>query len=171
MSYEIKFGYITGYNLVFAAYQPDGSGRGIEQQPLIELREGYYAATPVTDLEAGDEIIACVLEDLYWEDERLYYLTEEYLYWEGDRLYWEDEWLVDYDDLINEPLTSVGAVVGANEYTIDAGYFDSIQDDIDDIITEARTVNNVYDETGMSTEDLQRLINAEAVGYVKRRMV
>jgi hypothetical protein len=170
MSYEVKMGYISGFNLVFSAYQPDGNGRGIEQQPLPELRTGYYGATPLTDLVAGDEVIACLLEFVYWENAQLYILTDDYVYYEDARVAYEEVWVTTSDIQINDPVTSVGAVVGANEYAVAADYFTSIQDDINDIITDERTVNNIYDETGVTSKGQPRQLIVSTVGYVKTEM-
>jgi hypothetical protein len=97
MAFEVKFGYISGFNLAFSCYQPDGTGRGIAQQPLPELNKGYYGGTPLTELVAGDKVIANALDNVIWESARVYVLTERsYVYWQGGRVYYEGNWVADY---------------------------------------------------------------------------
>lgn len=148
--YEVKFGYISGFSLVFAAFQPCGEGRGIEQQSLTERRPtGYYFGSPLTDLVIGDEVLAYILESLTWESDPLYILTQDYLYWEGDRLYWEGEWLFSTDDIISELLTWVGDPIGAGEYDESTSFY--LNDDgtskLDTIIESFTRSNNIYEET------------------------
>jgi len=171
MVYPVKFGFPSGRKLVFTAYQPDGSGRGIEQQPLVELREGYYAANPTTDLEAGDEAIAYLLEDLYWEDEPVYVLTEPYLYYEQERVFYEDQWVIDYDSTINDIVTSLGTVVGAVEYNVSAEDFFSIIEDIETLIQGQQRTYESVDETGLTAEGVPRQVADTGIGYVKTEML
>jgi hypothetical protein len=167
-------GYISGYNLVFAAYQPNGSGRGIEQQPLPELAEGYYGATPTIDLVAGDEVIAYVLETVTWEDETVYVLDYDSVFWEGDKVHYEGAWVTDYDTTINDIVTSVGAVIGANEYLYEADYFDLLRNIIDGITIAENKVINVYtvsDTGGGAVAQAQRarVLESADIGYFKRK--
>lgn len=174
MAYEVKMGYISGFNLVFTAYQPDGSARGAIEQPLPELAPGYYGGTPLTDLVAGDEVIAYILENVYWENDQVYVLTYGSLYWEGDRVFYEyeEDWVFSYDtaDIVYEAVTSVGAVVGANEYTIDAADFTNIVNNIEIIITDGRTTWQDIDQTGYTSQGEPRQITTPTTGYTKTEM-
>lgn len=149
--YEVKFAYVSGCSFVFTAFQPSGAGRGIANQPLPEIRPtGFYTATPITDLDIGDVVLVYNLETLYWEDDPLYILTEDFLYYEGERLYWEGEWLMWPDDTINDVLTWVGDPIGAGEYDspIDfAADLTELEEDVDTIIERLSRVNSVYDES------------------------
>jgi hypothetical protein len=160
--YEIKFGYVSGYSLIFAAFQPSGAGRGIANQPLPEIRPtGFYIATPITDLEVGDVVLVYNLETLYWEDDPLYIETEDFLTYEGERLHWEGEWLMWPDDTISDVLTWVGDPLGAGEYESPIDFaadltgleakVDVVDENVDLLIVEAQRVNNVYDETIVPT--------------------
>jgi hypothetical protein len=157
MDFTVKFGYVSGYSFVFSAFQPSGAGRGIEQQPLPEIRpKGYYVATPITDLVVGDMILVYVLENVLWENDPVYILTEDYLYWEGDRIYWEGEWLISTDDIISDTVTWIDNPVGSAEYysVIDFATdliiletkTDTANTNIDLLIIGQQTVNNVYTE-------------------------
>lgn len=176
MSNPVKFGYISGFNLVFSAYQEDGSGRGIQQQPLPELAEGYYGATPITDLVAGDEIIAYVLEDVYWEDDQVYVLTYDSIFWENDQISYEGAWVIDYDTTITDVVTSVGDVVGANEYSISASDFSSMIDDLETLIVGQNKVTNIYtaSETGggaAAQAQQVRELEETDIGYFRRKRI
>lgn len=144
----VKFGYLGGYNLVFAAFQTNGTGRGIEQQPLTEVRPtGYYQGIPSTDLESGDAVLVYISESVLWEDVPTYILTEEYIYYEGDRVHWEGEWVFSFDDLISESITWVGDPIGAGEYRIE-----TLESSIDGLTTQQGTVTNVYNEVTANGE-------------------
>ena len=138
----VKFGYLRGYNLVFAAFQPHSTGRGIEQQPLTEVRPtGYYQGEPLTDLESGDAVLVYVRESVLWEDVPTYILTEDFIYYEGEKVYYEGEFVFSFDDFISESVTWVGDPIGADEYRIEA-----IESAIDDLTEQQGTVTNVYNE-------------------------
>lgn len=155
MADEVKVGYASGYTLCFAAFQPNGTGRGIEQQPLPEIRPtGYYHGTPITSLEAGDVVLAYIQENLTWEDDPLTILDYQYLEWEGERLSYEGEWLrsytryvdgVSYEDTYGSDLTWVGNPVGVGEYTFAISNYTSIITNIESIVTGATSVNEVFD--------------------------
>lgn len=143
MSYEVKFGFPTGYSLVFSAFQPSGAGRGLEQQPLPEIpAKGYYVATPITDLVVGDMVLAYELEDVYWENDLVYVLTENSVYWEGKRVHYEGDWVIWPDDTVNEIVTSLGDVVGSGEYES----VTDISTTVTNIYNSQTDVHNVYDE-------------------------
>jgi hypothetical protein len=160
--FEVKFAYLTGYNLAFSAFQPSGDGRGIELQPLKERRPtGFYNATPITDLVAGDEVLVYNLDTLTWENDPLFTLTQDYLYWEGDRLYWGDDWLSDTDNLISDVLTYAGNPVGSGEFSsaIDITLI------LNDLLTGQTTVTYEFDSTGGGGQMQGRQISAGNLGY------
>ena len=139
----VKFGYLPGYSLVFAAFQPNNTGRGIEQQPLLEVRPtGYYQGEPLTDLVSGDAVLVYISESVLWEDVPTYILTEDFIYYEGEKVYYEGEFVFSFDDLISELVTWVGDPIGADEYRIE-----TLESAIDDLAEQQGTVTNVYDET------------------------
>jgi len=159
----VKFGYLRGYSLVFAAFQPNGTGRGIEQQPLTEVRPtGYYQATPLTDLESGDAVLVYVRESVLWEDAPVYISTESFVYYEGEKVHWEGKWVVSYDDLISASVTWVGDPIGADEYRIEA-----IESSIEDLVGQGGTVTNVYNEVTADREP-QVLTSLGNIGVIGR---
>jgi hypothetical protein len=172
VSHEIKFGYITGQNLCFSAYQPDGSGRGIEQQPLSELSEGYYSGSPITSLAAGDEIVAYNLETVTWESEPIYIFVYGFVYWDGDIVSYEENWIYSYEDtdIVYEIVTSLGDVVGANEYTVPASDYASIITDLEDLIVGQQTINVNIDESGLTETGQPRSLASALVGFVETNM-
>lgn len=147
MSYEVKFGFATGYNLVFAAFQPNRTGRGIENQPLYErMPTGFYTAEPATRLIDGDMVLVYDLETVYWEDERVTYLTYDYVFYEDEQVYYEGDWVMNLDTTYSDTVHWTGKVVGQGEFTFGSGEVSGLVDDVDDILTAQQTVNNVYDE-------------------------
>ena len=175
MACETKFGWLSGYSLVFAAFQPCGEGRGIEQQPLTERRPtGYYYGTPLTDLVAGDYVLVYVLEPVLYEGEPVSILTEDSVYYEGERVSYEGEWVINTDSTIGDPLTWVGDPVGEGEYSsaID------IWDILNQLIIGQNTVINVYPQPetggtgGLSGAQLLAHLHKledENIGYFKRK--
>jgi len=156
VSYKVKFGFPTGYNLVFSAFQPGGAGRGLEQQPLPEIQaKGYYVATPITSLVVGDMVLAYEIEDVYWEDDLVYILSDVSIYYEGDRVHWEGEWIFYSDEEASENVVCLGDVVGSGEYksvietsenlTEIETKVDVTDENIDLLIVEAQRVNDVWD--------------------------
>lgn len=172
--YEVKFAYQPGCNLVFSAFQPCGTGRGIEQQPLPEIRPtGYYVTTPITDLVAGDMVLVYELESVLWEDVPVYISTEDYIYYEDDKVHWEGEWLVSVDDSFSDIVTWCGDPIGSGEYSsaID------ISDDLVSLIAGQTMVTNVYpvSTTGEGTSGgavaRARQLDEQDVGYFKRKRI
>ncbi len=142
MSNEIKYGNRPGLNLVFTAFQPDGTGRGLPNQPMFETRNaGYYRATPITDLVSGDVVLVYNNETLTYEGEPLFCLTYDLMYYDGERLTYEGEWLENRDLEIDEIVTSVGYVIGSGEYN-------TVSADVAGLLVAGTSVTNVYDETG-----------------------
>jgi len=169
--YEVKIGYITGYNLVFTVFQPDGSGRGEPYQPLPELAEGYYGASPATDPVAGDEIIAYNAEFVTYEGEQVYILGYDYIYWENDIVNYEGE-LVFSGDETQLKVTSIGDVVGAQEYTVDVDFWGDFQDSIDSLtlVTGQGSSKQTIDETGLDEHGQPKQLSSSEVGYVPTYM-
>lgn len=153
MSYEVKFGFATGHSLVFSAFQPSGAGRGLEQQPLPEIRaKGYYVATPITSLVASDMVLAYELENVYWEDDLVYILSYENVFYEGARVYYEEDWVMDFDSTFLDEVTSTDDPIGVGEYgpdivstTINTD-LTTLQTAVDDLVVDQNKVLNVYDE-------------------------
>lgn len=174
MSYEVKFGYITGQSLVFTAYQPDGTGRGIPEQLLPELADGYYAGSPTTDLVAGDEVIAYAIDNVTYGGDIVYILTYGSVFWEGDRVFVDSEWVYSFDtvDIISEAVTSVGAVVGAQEYTAPSDWYDLLSASISTIsgsVGSIGAISNIND-SGLDANGNPRIINEGQIGYVEEFM-
>lgn len=141
--YEIKFGFATGYNLVSAAFQPNRTGRGIENQPLYErIPTGFYSAEPATDLVVGDTVLAYELETVYYEDDPVVVLTEETVLYEGEQVYWEGAMVFDFDSVSNNRVNWMGNVVGSGEYES----VTDISTTITNIYNSQTDVHNVYDE-------------------------
>lgn len=138
----VKFAYQSGYSLGFTAYHSDGTGRGIANQPLYEVRPtGYYSGLPITSLASGDVVLVYILETIYYENDVVFILTQNYVFYEGNRVYYEGEWVFDFDDLVDDIVTWVGSPIGSGEYMLDV-----IGDNVDDLIAGQSTVNNIYDE-------------------------
>lgn len=143
---NVKFGFATGFSLCFTAFQPDGSGRGLPQQPLTEvIPTGYYYATPLTSLEAGDVVLSYILDTVYWEDDSVTVLTAEYVFYEGEKVYYEEDWVFDFDSVSAELVTWVENPVGIGEYP--DIYHEDGSSKIDTIIAGMGRTLNVYDET------------------------
>lgn len=159
MPNEVKFSWRTGFRLAFTAYQPDGTGRGIPDQPLPELRDtGYYHATPLTALEENDVVQAHILHTVAWEDTDVIYVeVGAQVFWEDEQVFWEEDWVFDLDTSINETVTWKGRPVGAAEVTFDDGAIEELFDQGNrvlvvedtrqsvqpDIISESLTIENV----------------------------
>lgn len=161
MAYEVKFGFAPGYNLVFAAFQPNGTGRGMANQPLYEVvPTGYYRAEPATVLEDSDVVLAYNLETVYWEDDIVLYLTYENVFYEGEQIYYEGDWVRDLDTTSNDIVTWTGDVVGSGEYKPEVNIIEVTADltsietkvdvvdiNVDTLLVEAKRTNEEYDET------------------------
>jgi hypothetical protein len=154
MAFDIKFGYATGYDLVFTVFEPNGAQRGTSHQPLYEIPPtGYYRAESAEQLQDGDVVLVYNNEILYWEEDPLtYLLTYGYMLYDGEQLYWEGEPLYDYDETVTENLTWVGDTVGSGEYTIGAGDYTTIYNNTELMIDELQRVHSVYDETEPAKE-------------------
>jgi hypothetical protein len=147
MSYEVKFGFATGYNLVFTAFAEDGTGRGLAHQPLYEVHPtGYYRADSATSLVDGDVVLVYNNEAVYWEDVAVYCLTYAGVYWENDPVYWEGYEVLDYDSEIVDAVRCVGEVVGSGEYEFDTGEISSITESVADLVEGQSKVDVVFDE-------------------------
>lgn len=145
MSYEVKFGFAPGNNLVFTAFQPSGTGRGLAYQFMQEVfNHGYYRATPITALVVGDAVLVYKQEIVYYDDERVLVLAYENVFYENEYVWHDGEYVYDYDSESNQTVFWTEKPVGTGEYesTVD------ISDNIDEIIADQRTVYNVYDERG-----------------------
>ncbi len=142
---EIKFAWVSGYRLVFTAFAPDDTARGIIHQLLPEIyNTGYYRATPLTDLVVGDYVLVYRQENIYWEDELVVYLTPEHVFYEGEIVTYEGEYVFDFDSQLNERVYWIGNPIGAGEY-------DAVierQEDIDTIVENQSIVEIRFDETG-----------------------
>lgn len=149
MSYDAKFSWQSGRLLAFTAYQPSGAGRGIPDQPLLEVRDtGYYRAEPLTDFVDGDIVQVHELYTVTWEDAIVIYLNEEApVYWEGERVYYEGDWVADFDTTENALVTSKSEPVGSGEFTFASGDVSGLVDDVEQIVQDGNIVTNVYDET------------------------
>ena len=143
-NYGIKFGYVTGQKLCFSAYQPNGIGRGVEGQPLPELAKSYYGATPLTDLVAGDEVIAYVLDRVTYGGSPVVVLAPDGIYYEGARVRYGEQWVISNDSSSSQLVTIIGDVVGAQEWEHAANWFDLMDIDINDIIVNQNKVVNIY---------------------------
>jgi len=139
----IKMGFQSGWRVVFSAYQPDGTGRGVINQPLPEVfNSGYYRANPVTDLVVGDVVLVYQNDQVYWESGPVYVLTEDFVYYEGARVTYEENWVYDFGTLINDLVTSIGYTVGSAEYSdiID------ISSGINELVANQHKTPNVFNE-------------------------
>ncbi len=143
MPYECKFGFAPGYNLVFSAFQPSGTGRGLAYQFLQEvINHGYYRATPGTDLVVGDTVLVYEQEKVYWESALVYVLNDDYVFYDGEYVMHEGEYVRNYDAEVNER-------VFLNERTVGTGEYESVTDisaTITNIYNSQTDVHNVYDE-------------------------
>lgn len=147
MAERIKFGFAIGYNLVIAAFQPSGAGRGIEGQPLYErVPTGFYSAEPATELVDGDVVLAYELETVYWEDEIVVVLTAENVLYEGEQVYWEGAMVFDFDSVSTDRVTWTGNVVGSGEYTFGAGDASSLVTDVEDVLDAQQRVDTDIDD-------------------------
>lgn len=151
--YDVKFGFATGYNLVFAAFQPSGIGRGMANQPLYEVfPAGYYRCEPATQFVEGDMVLVYDLETITWEDAIVVYLDYDYVFYEGKQVYWEGDWVRDLDNSYNDVVYWTGDVVGSGEFTFRSGEVSSLVDDVDTLLEWRGTVNNSYDERTVGAE-------------------
>jgi len=141
--YEVKFGFQPGKNLVFTAFRPSGTGRGLAYQFLLEvLNHGYYRATPVTTLVVGDMVLVYEQENVYWESALVYILNDDYIFYNGAYVFHDGEYVRNYDAEVNEKVFSIEKVVGTGEYesAID------ITTSITNIVNNQTDVYNTYDE-------------------------
>lgn len=148
MDYEAKFTWHSGRVLAFTAYQPSGSGRGIPDQPLPEVRPvGYYRAKPLTDFVDGDIIQVHELVNVTWEDAEVIYLSEEVqVLWELERVFCDEDWVADLDNSVNDLVTSKSEPVGSGEFAFASGDVSGLVDDVEQLINDGNIVTNVYDE-------------------------
>lgn len=145
MDYEVKTTFLSGYNLVFTAYQPSGIGRGIPDTPLEEVKAtGYYRAKPTAELQEGDTVQVHRYERVHWENEDALILTEQHIVYEDEWVYYEDNWILDFDNTYNASVFWTGKPVGSGEFILPIGGMDEISDDLDSITASSGTVNNVY---------------------------
>lgn len=143
MSYEVKFGWIANKNLCFAAYQPNGTGRGVEQQPLPEVRDvGYYRATPAESLVISDIVLVYQFEDVTAGGDTVTALGYADVVSNGVRVHAGGDLVSDFNTIQRQVVTSVNNPVGSGEYDDLVGTSDSI----DDLTTGQTTVLNQYDE-------------------------
>lgn len=143
MSYEVKFGFQPGKNLVFTAFQPSGIGRGLAYQFLLEVvNHGYYRATPATTLVVGDMVLVYEQEKVYWESALVYVLNDDYIFYDGEYVLHEGEYVRNYDAEVNEKVFSIEKVVGTGEYES----VTDISSTITNIYNSQTDVHNVYDE-------------------------
>lgn len=143
MSYEVKFGFEPGNNLVFTAFQPNGTGRGLAHQFMLEVfNHGYYRATPITTLVVGDAVIVYKQEKVYYADELVVVLAYENVFYENEYVWHGTEYVYDYDTESNHTVFWTEKPVGVGEYesAID------ISSDIGDLVDDQTAVYNVYDE-------------------------
>lgn len=128
--------------MVFTAYQSEGAGRGIANQPLYEVRPtGYYWGVPITDLMSDDVVLIYISEIVYYENDVVFISTEDFIFYEGYRIHYEGEWVFSFDDLINEIVTWVGNPVGSGEYRLEI-----IETNVKNLVTGQGKVLNIYDE-------------------------
>lgn len=143
MSYEVKFGWIANKNLCFAAYQPNGTGRGVEQQPLPEVRDvGYYRATPAESLVISDVVLVYQFENVTAGSDTVTSLGYADVVSNGIRVHAGGDLVSDFNTIQRQVVTSVNNPVGSGEYDDLVGTSDSI----DDLTTGQTTVLNQYDE-------------------------
>jgi len=153
MGYDCKFGFATGYQLVFAAFQPNRTGRGIENQSLYErVPTGFYTAEPATDLEDGDVVLVYDYETVYWEDDTVVVLSYEGVLYEGEQVYYEGEKVIDFDSTSNDVVNWTGKVVGQGEYTFGSGDVSSLVTNISNVLVAQQRVDTFYDETEPAKE-------------------
>lgn len=153
MGYDIKFAFASGYNLVFAAFQPNRTGRGIENQPLYErVPTGFYTAEPATILEDGDVALVYDNETVYWENEMVVVLTEENVLYESEQVYYEGAMVFDLDSVSTDRVNWTGKVVGQGEYTFGSGDVSSLVTNISNVLVAQQRVDTHYDETEPAKE-------------------
>lgn len=139
---EVKFVYASRNYFVFTCYQPDGSGRGIPSQPLPEIvPTGYYTATPLTDLEEGDMVVAYFADRVTYGGSPVIVLAPSSLVYEGKRVYYEEKWVFDYANMGWCNVRSYAHPAGAGEYTLPASY------GLSATMTAANTIAETRDET------------------------
>jgi len=143
MSYEVKFGFQPDNFLVFTAFRPSGTGRGLACQFLQEVRNhGYYRATPGTDLVVGDTVLVYEQEKVYWENALVRVLNDDYVFYDGEYVIHEGEYVRNYDAEVTEQ-------VFLNEKTVGSGEYESVTDistTVTNIYNSQTDVHNVYDE-------------------------
>ena len=160
MAYNVKLGYAIGKNLVFTAFQPSGAGRGLAYQFLQEVvNHGYYRAEPVTDLVVGDMVLVYEQEQVYWENDIVRILNDDYIYYDGEYVYYEGEYVRNYDAEVNEKVFLNEKVVGTGEYES----VTKVSDDLDEIIADQGTVYNVYDERDVDGAGVGAGVESEIV--------
>ena len=145
--YDIKFTDKSGKRLASAAFQPDRSGRGVENQPLYErYNTGFYSAEPATALVDGDVVQINELRTLTWEDAIITISTESPILSDGEQTYHEGEFLWDFDTLFNDVVTTNSEPIGTGEFTFASGDLSGLIDDVDTLVDDSGSVFNVYDE-------------------------
>lgn len=146
----VKFGFQTGWNLVFTVFQAGGALRGLAYQPLPETTvPGYYSATPLTDLVVGDVVLVYQNEQVYWQSDPIYILTEDFVYYEGVKVTYEEGWVYDFDTLVNSIVTTIGVTVGSAEYSdimSSSADLSQILDDTAELVENQHKVTNVFSE-------------------------
>lgn len=143
MSYEVKFGWVANNELGYTAYAPSGTGRGLHNQHLPEVRPtGYYRDTPATDLVVGDVVLVYQRENVEYESELVYILNFEDVYYDNVQVQHEQEYVKDYGTTAEQRVIWLDNPVGSGEYDDLTGTTDSI----DDLTTGQTTVFNTYDE-------------------------
>ncbi len=143
MSYEVKFGWPEGYELCHTDFQPDGTGRGIHNQHLPEVRPtGYYRDTPATALVVGDVVLVYRRENVEYESTIIYYLEHDDIYYDNIQVQYEGGYVKTFDTMSEQRVIWIGNPAGIGEYDDLVGTTDSI----DDLTTGQTTVFNVYDE-------------------------
>ncbi len=141
MSFEVKFGWYPDNQLVFAAFQPDGTGRGIQRQPLPEVRNvGYYRSTPATDLVISDVVLVYLEQEMTHEDSAMYYLYYADLVFEGVRMHHDGDLMTDFDTAEDQNMTWVDKPCGVGEFQDVL----STAADIDVLSAEGSQVLNIY---------------------------
>lgn len=147
MPYEVKFAYQSAKDLVFSAFQPSGSGRGLAYQILPELvNHGYYRATPLTALVDGDVVIVYRQQEVEYEDDLVVYLTNEHVFYEDEYVVYEGEYVKDFDTTSNQKVLWTERPVGSGEFTFGTGDLSSLIDDVETLVDDSNIVLNVYDE-------------------------